>query len=173
MFTQTGGRVALLVCLTMTVAASEANAQGFGRRYGPPKTTVIYAPAGSVVATTSTRPFPPPTRQLGTFYPASTLYVRGNGVAGGGYSPLGQFGNASMTLYGPTSAFRDMSAPVRTYASGYNGEPVLMEGTSFSSPNEPDRSPVVYPTQATDYYGFKQSKIPPWWPNGINWIDQN
>ncbi len=83
------------------------------------------------------------------------------------------FGNASMTLYGPTSAFRDTTAPVRTYVSGYNGAPELVEGSSFSSPNEPSRSRVIYPTQATDYYGFRDSKIPPWWPNGINWIDQN
>ena len=37
----------------------------------------------------------------------------------------------------------------------------------------PGNSPVVYPTQATYYYGFRQTQNPPWWPKAINWIDQN
>ena len=158
-------RLALAAGLCWTVNTHEAVAGGWGRRVRQAPTPIVYQPAARTVSDAP--------RQLGTFYPSSTIYVRGNGMAGGGYSPLGMFGNASMTLYGPTSAFRDTSAPVRTYMRGYNGVPVMMEGTSFSSPNEPDRSPVIYPTQATDYFGFRESKIPPWWPNAINWIDQN
>ncbi len=151
------------VCLILSLQSAEAG--GWSRRVRQTPVPVVYERTARTVVTEP--------RQLGTFYPSSTLYVRGNGFAGGGYSPLGQFGNASMTLYGPTSAFRDTTAPVQFYARGYNGAPVLVEGSSFSSPNEPDRSRVIYPTQATDYYGFRQSRIPPWWPNGINWIDQN
>jgi hypothetical protein len=101
------------------------------------------------------------------------LIVRGNGEVGGGYSPLGQLGTTSMDLYGPLSAYRSLSAPVMTYRRGYDGRTVLAPGTSFSSPNRPEMNPVVYPTGATNYYGFRQSGDPPWWSNAINWIDQN
>ena len=165
MYSPQTSRLTLVVGLCFVIISHDAQAGDWRRRVRQPAAPVVYQ---STARTVSTEP-----RQLGTFYPSSTLYVRGNGFAGGGYSPLGQFGNASMTLYGPTSAFRDMTAPVQVYARGYNGAPVLVEGSSFSSPNEPDRSRAIYPTQATDYYGFRQSRIPPWWPNGINWIDQN
>ena len=110
---------------------------------------------------------------LGTFYPTPTMFVRGNGLAGGGYSPLGIFGDQTMALYGPLSPLRATTAPVRTYASGYDGRPVIVEGTSFSTPNLPGVTPVVYPTRANYYYGFRESHDPPWWPRRSNWIDQN
>jgi hypothetical protein len=110
---------------------------------------------------------------LGTFYPTPYIWTRGNAPAGGGYSPLGQFGDTTMALYGPLSAFRFTSAPVLTYSRGYDGRPVVAPGTSFSTPNLPALTPVVYPTQATNYFGFRRSGAPPWWPNAINWIDQN
>jgi hypothetical protein len=116
---------------------------------------------------------PGPYPGLGTFYPSPTMFVRGNSFAGGGYSPLGIFGDATMVIYGPLSSLRATAAPVQTYARGYDGRPVILEGTSFSTPNLPGATPVVYPTQATYYYGFKESYIPPWWPSAINWIDQN
>jgi hypothetical protein len=99
--------------------------------------------------------------------------VRGNAPAGGGYSPLGQFGETTLSLYGPLSSFRFTSAPVLTYTRGYDGRAVLAPGTSFSTPNLPDLTNVVYPTQASNFYGFRQSGTPPSWPNAINWIDQN
>jgi hypothetical protein len=101
------------------------------------------------------------------------MFVRGNGTAGGGYSPLGEFGDATMALYGPLSGLRYSSAPVLTYSRGYNGAPVVRPGTSFSTPNLGGLTPVVYPTQATNYYGFRSSGEPPWWPSAINWMDQN
>ena len=114
-----------------------------------------------------------PVEPLGTFYPTPFLMVRGNGPAGGGFSPLGQFGDANMVVYGPLSSLRMTSAPVLTYTRGYDGRTVVAPGTSFSAPNYPELTPVVYPTQASNYYGFRQSGDPPWWANGINWLDQN
>jgi hypothetical protein len=101
------------------------------------------------------------------------MFVRGNGTAGGGYSPLGQFGDVTMAMYGPISPLRFTSAPVTTYTRGYNGALVPAPGTSFSTPNLAGLTPVVYPTQASNYYGFRTSGEPPWWPSAINWIDQN
>jgi hypothetical protein len=110
---------------------------------------------------------------LGTFYPSPYTMVRGNFPAGGGYSPLDDFGDQTLVMYGPISSFRATAAPVRSYARGYDGHLVTVEGTSFSTPNQPELTPVIYPTQATYYYGPRQLRTPPWWANGINWIDQN
>src|SRR5438309_2340423 len=61
----------------------------------------------------SSRSIPAPRTQtvnsfgrLGTFYPTPYLMVRGNAPAGGGYSPLGEYGNTTLSLYGPLSSFR-------------------------------------------------------------------
>ncbi|GAC1468352.1 MAG: hypothetical protein NVSMB9_10940 [Isosphaeraceae bacterium] len=110
---------------------------------------------------------------LGTFAATPYLMVRGNAPAGGGYSPLGEYGDTTLALYGPLSALRTTSAPIQTYTRGYDGRTIVAPGTAFSTPNLPALSPVVYPTQATNYFGFRQSGSPPWWASGINWIDQN
>ena len=69
------------------------------------------------------------------------MFVRGNGTAGGGYSPLGVFGDQTMVMYGPTSSLRAIAAPVLTYTRGYDGRTVAAPGTSFSArPNLPARS---------------------------------
>ena len=114
-----------------------------------------------------------PYPMLGTFFPSPYLMVRGNWPAGGGYSPLQMSGNVSMTVYGPLSPFRAYTAPTVTYASGYDGKPVAVPGYSFSTPNRPELTPVVYPTQANYYYRMRPSNDPPWWTNGMDWIDQN
>lgn len=110
---------------------------------------------------------------LGTFYPSPYLFVRGNWPAGTGYSPLGVFGDASMAVYGPLSPFRPYTAPLVSYDRGYDGRLVPRDAYSFSTPNRPDATPVVYPTQANYFYRIRESGDPPWWSDGINWIDQN
>jgi hypothetical protein len=131
-----------------------------------------------VVPTTAPRPVPggyepAPSPMLGTFYPSPYALVRGNWPAGGGYSPLGVYGDQSMSVYGPLSPFRGYTAPVATYTRGYDGRPVVLEGTSFSTPNQPDLTPVVYPTQANYFYRIRETGDPPWWGSAMNWIDQN
>ena len=86
---------------------------------------------------------------------------------------MGLYGESTMALYGPFSSLRSTAAPLITYSRGYDGRTVIHEGTSFSTPNLPEATPVIYPTQATYYYGFRESGDPPWWSSGINWIDQN
>jgi hypothetical protein len=78
-----------------------------------------------------------------------------------------------MALYGPFSPFRATTAPVATYVRGYDGQIRLMETTGFSNPNLPALSPVVYPTEFSNYYGPRVSRTPPNWSSAINWIDQN
>lgn len=150
----------------LVVFGVEAEAGG-GRKLRRGPVIVPTAQARTVAAS------PGFSEPLGTFARTPYLFVRGNGPAGGGYSPLGEFGDASMSIYGPLSSFRMTSAPVLTYSRGYDGRTVVAPGTSFSTPNLPSLTPVVYPTQATNYYGPKQSGTPPWWANGMNWIDQN
>jgi hypothetical protein len=111
---------------------------------------------------------------LGTFYPEPVLWVRGNGRAGGGYSPADAYGiTSNLDVDGPLSPFRATAAPVMTYQRGYDGLLYPGLGTSFSNPNQPRLSPVVYPTRANVYPGFRRSPTPPWWQSSINWLDQN
>ncbi len=99
--------------------------------------------------------------------------VRGNAPIGGGYSPLEIYGDQTLTLYGPLSAFRSSTAPVLTYVRGYNGQTYVAEASSFSNPNLPVLSPVRYPTVGNYYYGPRVIRTMPWGTNAINWIDQN
>lgn len=151
----------LALILSLLLTSSDADAGGLFRRR-----------SREVVPTTETVRTSP-TGTLGTFYPTPYMVARGSFPTGGGYAPLGLYGDTSMSLYGPLSSFRSISAPVPIYRRGYDGRTYVSEGTSFSTPNLPALSPVVYPTQATNYYGFRDTTTPPWWKSGINWIDQN
>ena len=111
---------------------------------------------------------------LGTFRPTPVITVRGNGVIGGGYSPIGLYGeNNSMTLFGPVSSLRQTAAPVNTVVRGYNGVATVAEGTSFSTPFQPDLSPVQYPTRASNYGALRGPGVPTRSGSGIMWVDQN
>jgi hypothetical protein len=158
-------RVGLALCLLvlLTIASSRIEAGGLFRRRPRP-----VVPTARVAATE-----PDVYPMLGTFFPTPSITVRGNYPTSGGYAPLGEFGDSTMALYGPLSALRATTAPVLVYTRGYDGRPVVQQGTSFSTPNLPTITPVIYPTQATYYYGFRHSGNPPWWTNAINWIDQN
>lgn len=129
--------------------------------------------AGRTVVVTRARPVCAPTATLGTFQPTPYIMVRGNDPVGGGYSPLGISGDQTMSLYGPLSPLRAQTAPVLGYIRGYDGRIRLLEGDSASNPNLPELSPVIYPTEANNYYGPRVSRTPPWWSSAINWIDQN
>jgi hypothetical protein len=130
---------------------------------------------GRALAVPTARVVPPPRPRgtLGTFYPTPYVFIRSNITASGGYTPLGMYGDQTTALYGPLSVMRSTSAPVLTYTRGYDGRAMLAPGTSFSTPNYPALTPVVYPTQANAYYGFRVSGNPPWWQNATNWVDQN
>lgn len=110
---------------------------------------------------------------LGTFYPDPYIIVRGNAPVGGGYTAFGRAGDATLALYGPLSPLRATAAPVVTYSRGYDGVVRANVGVGFSYPNLPELSPVVYPTRANVFDGFRESGTPPWWDAAHNWIDQN
>ncbi len=115
-----------------------------------------------------------PSGMLGTFRSTPVISVKNSGVLGGGYSPVGFYGeNNSMTLYGPFSALRATSAPVTTVVRGYNGQPTLVEGTSFSTPFRPEISPVRYPTRASNYSFLRGAGPSTRTGSGIMWVDQN
>ena len=114
-----------------------------------------------------------PSPMLGQFYPEPYLNVRGNFESGGGYSPLGTYGDSTAVLYGPLSAFRSSSAPVLVYQRGYDGSFQPSVGTGFSTPNFPASSSVVYPSRANVVGAPRRVTTPPQWDSGINWIDLN
>jgi hypothetical protein len=137
------------------------------RRAGPPPVAV------PVMVPTVQRFSAVPPGPLGTFFPSPYSMVRGNGPTGGGFAPLGVYGDQTMVIYGPLSPWRSTAAPVLTYTRGYDGSVVPTMGTAFSNPNLPPFSPVVYPTQRTNYFGPRELRSPPWWADAGTWIDQN
>jgi hypothetical protein len=157
--------VSLFVGLISDPAASQAGDGLFRRgRTRPVTPTVATRPENQVA----------PSPMLGTFQPSPYIFVRGNGVAGGGYSPIGFYGgNNSMVLYGPLSSLRATSAPVNTVVRGYDGIPRVTEGTGFSTPNQPDLSPFVYPNRGSNYSALRFQTTAPSRDNGAMWIDQN
>lgn len=110
--------------------------------------------------------------RLGTFYPTPAVVVQGNYPAGGGYSPLGTYGEQSMSVYGPFSSFRTTTAPVQTYTRGYDGIVRPTESISTSYPNLPKLAPLAYPTRANYYYA-PRIRANPGEESAINWLDQN
>jgi hypothetical protein len=111
---------------------------------------------------------------LGVFRPTPYIMVGGAyPTASGGYSPLGIYGDSTLPLYGPMSAFRVSTAPVLAYSRGYDGQVHVVEANSFSYPNLPSLSPVVYPTESNYYWGPRVNRTPRWGSSAINWIDQN
>jgi hypothetical protein len=101
------------------------------------------------------------------------MNVLGNGTSGGGYAPLGMFGNVTLSEYGPLSATRAVAAPVVTYTRGYDGVPRATVGTVLTYPNMPAIAPVVYPTRANYARGLGLPRTPPAWDSALNWIDQD
>ncbi len=118
------------------------------------------------------RPAYAPGALLGTFMPTPAVMIQGNYPVGGGYSPLGMYGDQSLSLYGPLSSFRSVTAPVVVYSRGYDGVVRPSEAIASSTPNLPVLSPVVYPTRANHYYAPRIMDDPQS-TSAINWLDQN
>src|SRR4051812_27036847 len=81
-----------------------AAAAGGPSRRGPPGTAprAVYAPTAPTPPVPVTPPGQVnPYRRPASFYPPPSGMVRGNAPAGGGYSPLGSYGNTTLSLYGP------------------------------------------------------------------------
>jgi len=159
-------RIVRLFCVSWTLATASAGISMAGDRVRVPvrgRVSPTSAQLGCACPASST---------LGTFEPTPYLMVRGNWPTGGGYSPLEVYGDQTLSLYGPLSPLRSVSAPVRTYTRGYDGRIEPGEATSFSNPNLPRLSPVIYPTPASYYYAPRVNRTPPWWSTGTEWIDQ-
>lgn len=157
----------LLASAVIAASSLPAEAGGkFFRRHDRPmvETVAVERPENRVA----------PSPMLGTFRGTPYIFVRGNGVAGGGYSTLGGYGREnSLSVYGPLSVFREVSAPIDTVVRGYDGIPRVVPGTAFSNPNQPTLSPVIYPTRASNYSALRFQGTPPQWDKALMWIDQN
>src|SRR4029077_5450216 len=126
--------------------------------------------AGRTVVATRARPCPTPpaTATLGTFMPTHVSPGRGNTPVGGGYSPLDIYGDPTLALYGPLSPLRVTTAPILTTVRGYDGSIRVTEAYSFATPNLTELSPVIYPTDANNYYAPRVNRRPPWGASAIN-----
>ncbi|OJW23546.1 MAG: hypothetical protein BGO49_02855 [Planctomycetales bacterium 71-10] len=114
-----------------------------------------------------------PRPTLGTFEPTPYIMVGGAAPAAGGYSPLGTYGDTSLSLNGPVSAMRSVSAPVVIYSRGYDGVLRPVQGTTTSTPNLPRLSQYAYPTRRNNYYAPRTSRPMSQYTSAVNWLDQN
>ena len=151
-----------LACGCALALESVAQARPPRARRARPASCAVARPVDPVYAGT-----------LGTFLPAPYVNTRGNTPSAGGYAPAGIYGDTSLAIYGPLSAFRETTAPVYLDERGYDGSRRVVEAVGFSAPFSRSPRTVVYPSQASNVYGFPASGDPPWWPSPINWIDQN
>ena len=156
-----------LLTLSIPWMSPPSSSAGDPYRYSRPRRVVEtrFAPTVEVQGSEGT---------LGTFEPTPYVIVRGNGTTGGGYSPMQMYGDQTMVMYGPTSVFRSTTAPVTTYVRGYDGNLQPVSGVSFSNPNLPGLSPVVYPTKSSSYSRSRMDNGVPIRPkDSMNWIDQH
>jgi hypothetical protein len=157
----------LVLVPAMTAAIGVTTASGGERHARKARRTVIAERARPVYPTDSTY-----SSQLGTFNPSPAIMVQGNYPVGGGYAPLGIFGDQNMSLYGPFSGLRTTTAPVITYVRGYDGVVRPSEGVTATYPNLPRLAPLAYPTRANHYYAPRILESPAD-TNASMWIDHN
>jgi hypothetical protein len=162
----TGRRTPALLLVLGCLATAAAPATAGGPHARARRARVL-------VPTTAVAPAPAAPMQSSGFFPTPMALIRGSGNAGGGFTPLGQYGPYSMSYFGPFSAFRATTAPVVVYSRGYDGVYRPTVARTFSTPNLPAASPVVYPTQSTHVDGPRRPIFFP--PNdaAVNWLDQN
>ncbi len=110
--------------------------------------------------------------RLGTFMPTPAVYIQANYPFGGGYAPLGIYGDHNLSEYGPFSSFRSVTAPVASYSRGYDGVVRPTESISNTFPNLPLLAPLAYPTRANNYYAPRVRNNPAE-ESAIDWIDHN
>lgn len=110
---------------------------------------------------------------LGTFEPTPYITVGGAAPTAQGYSPLGTYGDTTMSLHGPVSPLRSVAAPVVTYSRGYDGVLRPTQGTTSSTPNFPRLSPYAYPTRRNNYYAPRTSPPMSQYTSAVNWLDLN
>jgi hypothetical protein len=146
----------------LTTPESSPGGGPFGRPAAVYRPTRVYVP-------TQRRSDLAPSPMLGSFYPTPYMTVGGNGFSG--YTPLNWYGEGTLSMYGPVSSLRAISAPVTTYSRGYDGIVRPTQGNTFSYPFLPPASPVVYPTRALQRDAFRHQSTPPWWNSGFNWVD--
>ncbi len=156
------GWAACILLLLGPATIADAGDGLFKRRASRPIVTATrYRPAQAI------RPM------TGTFYPTPYMTVGGNGFVGEtGYSPLSQYGDSALAMYGPMAALRATAAPVTLVATGYDGSYRRETATAFSYPFLPPASPVIYPTRAQVRGSLPYQTTPPWWDTGHGWVDQ-
>lgn len=164
-------RAALAAAVLLLVAATTTQA-GDGQRRRARRAAAAAAAAARPIVPTARVVDPVYAGRLGTFNPTPAILVQGNYPVGGGYSPLGTYGETTMSLYGPFSSMRTTTAPVQVYSRGYDG--VVRSGTAISTsyPNLPALSPVAYPTRANNYYAPRVRENPAE-TSAYMWLDQN
>lgn len=166
-----GVRAVLAAAVVLLVAAPIIQA-GDGHRRRGRRAAAAAAVAARPVVPTARVVDPVYAGRLGTFNPTPAILVQGNYPVAGGYSPLGIYGEQTMSLYGPFSSMRTTTAPVQVYTRGYDGVVRSATAISTSYPNLPALSPVAYPTRSNHYYAPRVRENPAD-KSAYMWLDQN
>ena len=98
--------------------------------------------------------------------------MQGNYPAGGGYSPLGIYGDRACRCIGPLSSFRTTTAPVLTYVRGYDGVVRPAEAITTPIPTCRYLAPVAYPTSCESLLCARVRDNPAE-ESAIDWLDHN
>lgn len=110
---------------------------------------------------------------LGSFVPNNTMWVRGNGMMGGGYTPLNQDERDTLSLYGPFSANRSQMRPVRVLQpTVYGGLAPVNAGDAAAYPNFPWSDSLPRLSESNRVFRPRSSSILPGWTTDSDTIDQ-
>lgn len=113
-----------------------------------------------------------PSPMLGSFVPNNTMWVRGNGIMGGGYAPLNQDERYSLSLYGPFSASRAQMRPVNVLQpTAYGTLMPVAAGDAAAYPNYPWADTLPGLSDANRPFRPRSSAILPGWYTDSDTID--
>ncbi len=166
-----------LALSTLFVACCTADIHAGGWPFA--KRAAARAVAGATVSPTAMklqRPSEPvaPSPMLGSFVPNQTMWVRGNGLMGGGFTPFDQDERQTLALYGPFSASRAQMKPVRVLQpTGFGGPMSMSEGDAVAYPNFPWRDSLPNLSAQGRAYRPNSPMIYPGWATDADTIDQN
>lgn len=111
---------------------------------------------------------------LGSFVPNQTMWVRGNGMMGGGYTPFNQDERDTMSLYGPFSANRAQMRPVQAFQTSAYGQVLPVQiGDAAAYPNYPWSDSLPGLSNSNHVFRPRSSAILPGWSTDSDTIDQN
>lgn len=105
------------------------------------------------------------------FFPTPMVILQGNLDTGPGYSPLGLYGDTTMSDYGPFSVYRAQTTNLVVRTRGYDGLYRTSFGVTETYPNFTLPGMISAPNRRSDFFkprGPAGTRVP---GDAINWLD--